>query len=165
MVAASGESTTSNASAPTATQTPATTAAAGRDAWKRVVPGGDCQCSDGSEFRFCFREANPRKGRALLRGRRRLLLGEDVRTGKRPLRTTISEGTTGKGCIFDFTGERNPFADYTVVYGPYRTGDVHIGNTTTKYPPGITVHTRATSTAPPLSTTRPPHFPTRPTSW
>ena len=79
--------------------------------------------------------------------------------------TTISEGTTGKGCIFDFTGERNPFADYTVVYGPYRTGDVHIGNTTTKYPPGITVHTRATSTAPPLSTTRPPHFPTRPTSW
>jgi hypothetical protein len=30
-------------------------------AWERVVPGGDCQCSDGSEFSFWVREANRKK--------------------------------------------------------------------------------------------------------
>ena len=36
--------------------------------------------------------------------------------------------------------ERNPFADYSVVYVPYCTGDAHLGNTTTEYAPGLTVH-------------------------
>ena len=29
--------------------------------WERVVPGGDCQCADGSEFSFWQREADPSK--------------------------------------------------------------------------------------------------------
>ena len=37
---------------------PATAADRG---WERVVPGGDCQCSDGSEFSFWVRKANRRR--------------------------------------------------------------------------------------------------------
>src|SRR5687767_12855871 len=56
-VAACGDSTTTNAS----TQTPASTAAPHERTWQRVVPGGDCQCSDGSEFNFWVHTANPKK--------------------------------------------------------------------------------------------------------
>jgi hypothetical protein len=37
----------------------ASTQAAGVQVWKRVFPGGDCQCSDGSKFSFWIRKANP----------------------------------------------------------------------------------------------------------
>ena len=53
---------------------------------------------------------------------------------------TTAEGPTGAGGIFDFADERNPFADYSVVYVPYCTGDVHLGNTTTEYAEDLTVH-------------------------
>ena len=29
--------------------------------WDKVVPGGDCECADGSEFAFWERRANPTK--------------------------------------------------------------------------------------------------------
>jgi hypothetical protein len=84
-VAACGDSTGTKAAAPTTTPPPVGTAAPHGQRWERVVPGGDCQCSDGSQFSFWVRKANPQEGRLLSRGRRRLLLGEDVRARKRPL--------------------------------------------------------------------------------
>jgi hypothetical protein len=30
------------------------------EAWKRIIPVGGCQCSDGSEFSFWVREASPK---------------------------------------------------------------------------------------------------------
>ena len=35
--------------------------------------------------------------------------------------------------IFDFSNPDNPFADYTVVFVPYCTGDVHVGDTVQVY--------------------------------
>jgi hypothetical protein len=42
---------------------PALTTMAARvdEAWKRIIPVGGCQCSDGSEFSFWVREASPKK--------------------------------------------------------------------------------------------------------
>ena len=54
----------------------ATGAAAG---WEKVVPGGDCQCADGSEFAFWERRGRPDQGRAVPRRRRRMLERRDVR--------------------------------------------------------------------------------------
>jgi hypothetical protein len=34
---------------------------AGDAGWRRIVPGGDCQCADGSEFAFWERRADPDK--------------------------------------------------------------------------------------------------------
>ena len=36
-----------NETAPVATTAPPSAATAGDQAWERVVPGGDCRCSDG----------------------------------------------------------------------------------------------------------------------
>jgi hypothetical protein len=52
---------TTKTPAPTTTQTPSPTTSPGDQGWERVVPGGDCQCSDGSEFSFWVRKANPDK--------------------------------------------------------------------------------------------------------
>jgi hypothetical protein len=106
--------------------------------WERIVPGGDCQCSDGSEFSFWVREANPEKVVLFFDGGGACLSTETCAPDSGVYNTTITEGPPGEG-IFDFADERNPFADYSVVFVPYCTGDVHAGNATTEYAPGLTI--------------------------
>jgi hypothetical protein len=110
--------------------------------WERVVPGGDCQCSDGSEFSFWMREANPEKVILFLQGGGNCFSAETCAPGRDLYDRTIDheDDPSGEGGIFDFADERNPFTDFSVVYVPYCTGDVHIGNTTTEYGPDLTVH-------------------------
>jgi Pectinacetylesterase len=126
------------APAPTTTGAPTTTAAAGDQGWERVVPGGDCQCSDGSEFSFWVREANPEKVVFFFQDGGACFSAETCAPESDLYNTTITEGP-GEGGIFDFADERNPFADYSVVFVPYCTGDVHIGNATTEYAAGLTI--------------------------
>jgi hypothetical protein len=121
-----------------ATSAPATTAAPRDQGWERIVPGGDCQCSDGSQFSFWVREANPKKVVFYLQGGGACFSAETCAPDRGLYRTKIEAHLTGG--IFDFADERNPLADYSVVYVPYCTGDVHLGNTTRKYAPGLTVH-------------------------
>ena len=114
-------------------------AAAGAAGWEQIVPGGDCRCSDGSEFRFWVREANPEKVVFFLQDGGACFSAETCAPENDLYNTGITEGP-GEGGIFDFADERNPFADYSVVFVPYCTGDVHIGDVTTEYAPGLTVH-------------------------
>jgi Pectinacetylesterase len=120
-----------------------TTATSGDQDWERVVPGGDCQCSDGSEFSFWVREANPRKVVFYLEAGGACFSAETCAPGRGLYKTTIEVPPTGgnfaSGGIFDFANERNPFADYSVVNVPYCTGDVHLGNATREYAPGLTI--------------------------
>jgi hypothetical protein len=51
-----------------------------------------------------------------------------------------SEVPSAKGTILDRTLTGNPFADATLVFVPYCTGDVHGGNRVVTYTPGGTVH-------------------------
>jgi len=126
---------------PAATTAPVSTAASGDRGWERVVPGGDCQCSDGSQFSFWVRKANPKKVVFYLQGGGACFSAKTCAPGRDLYKTKISsgDGPTGQAGMFDFADRRNPFADYSIVYVPYCTGDVHLGNTTTKYAPGLTV--------------------------
>jgi Pectinacetylesterase len=108
--------------------------------WKKVAPGGDCQCSDGSEFNFWVRKANPKKVVFYLQGGGACFSAKTCAPDSDLYRTRVGEGPAGEGGMFDFADERNPFADHSVVYVPYCSADVHIGDTTTKYAPGLTVH-------------------------
>jgi hypothetical protein len=108
--------------------------------WERVVPGGDCQCSDGSEFSFWVRRANPTKVVFYLEDGGACFSAKTCAPDGGLYQTTVGEGPTGEQGIFDLADERNPIADYSVVYVPYCTADVHIGNATTKYAPDLTVH-------------------------
>jgi hypothetical protein len=134
--AACGDSPTTNAPAPTATHTPAT--AAGE--WEQVAPGGDCRCSDGSEFNFWVREADPTKVVLYLEDGGACFSAETCARDSGVYQTRVGEGPGAEGGMFDLADERNPFADYSMIYVPYCTGDVHLGTTTTKYGPGLTVH-------------------------
>lgn len=55
--------------------------------------------------------------------------------------SAITEGPNAEG-MFDFSDRRNPFADHSIVYVPYCTGDVHLGNATREYADGLTVQHR-----------------------
>jgi Pectinacetylesterase len=122
-----------------AAQTPSSTAAPRDQAWNRVAPGGDCQCADGSDFSFWMRKANPKKVLLYLQDGGACYSAKTCAPERDLYNTSVKEGPIGKGGIFDFVDDRNPFADYSVVYVPYCTGDVHIGDTTAKYAPGLTV--------------------------
>lgn len=54
----------------------------------------------------------------------------------------MSDATTlsAKGGFFDRTAAENPFKDYSYVFVPYCTGDIHAGNNVYKYPSGTAHH-------------------------
>ena len=85
-------------------------------------------------------EANPDKVLVYLQDGGVCFSAETCAPDRGLYNTTVDEGPIGAGGIFDLTDERNPFADYSIVYVPYCTGDAHLGNITTEYAPGLTVH-------------------------
>jgi hypothetical protein len=117
-----------------------TSTAQGNQAWERVVPGGDCRCADGSEFSFWVREASRERVVLYLQDGGACFSAETCAPERDLYNTKIEEGPTREGGIFDFADARNPFADYSVVYVPYCTGDVFVGDATREYAPGLTVH-------------------------
>ena len=119
---------------------PAATTSGVAARWERIVPGGDCQCANGSQFSFWVREASHDSVLVYLQDGGACFAAETCAPDSDAYNTTVDEGPTGAGGIFDFADERNPFADYSMVYVPYCTGDVHLGNTTTEYAAGLTVH-------------------------
>ena len=120
--------------APEPTDAPVTT-----PTWETVDAPSDCMCADGSAFHFYLREASPTKVLFYLEGGGACFSGDMCKPGSGTYSETISpvsklEDSPG---IFDFANPENPFADYSVVYVPYCTGDVHAGNTTKDYGNGV----------------------------
>ena len=110
------------------------------DGWERIMPGGHCQCADGSPFSFWFRQADPAKVVFYLQDGGACWSAETCAPDRDLYTSNVGAGPTAERGIFDLTDERNPFADYSFVYVPYCTGDVHLGDTTTDYAPGLVVH-------------------------
>ena len=112
--------------------------------WEKVVPGGDCACADGSEFNFWVRDADPTKVVLFLEGggacfdATSCAFTEEDSTLYDWNISADDEPALMSG-IFDFSNPENPFADYSFVYVPYCTGDVHLGNKTHEYSPELTV--------------------------
>ena len=122
---------------------PDETGAAG--GWKRIVPDGDCQCADGSEFAFFERAADPTKVVLFLEGGGACWDAEMCAfTGNGGSdfyywNVPNNEDPASEGGIFDRANPDNPFADYTFIYVSYCTGDVHLGDVTREYSPELTV--------------------------
>ena len=110
-------------------------------AWEQVVPGGDCQCADGSEFSFWVRQADPTKVVLYFQGGGACFSPESCAfTGGTYKPTTgLQDDPTGGAGVLDLADPRNPLAGYSFVFVPYCTGDVHIGDTTNVYSPELTV--------------------------
>lgn len=109
--------------------------------WEQHVPGGDCQCADGSEFSFWSRTTNPDKVVLFFMGGGACFSPEtcSFTDGTYTVQAGGSPGDTATG-IFDFDNPDNPFRDYSFVFVPYCTGDIHIGNAVHDYGDGLTVN-------------------------
>jgi hypothetical protein len=122
-----------------------TTAPADRK-WTKVAPGGDCECADGSEFAFWERRADPTKVVFFLDGGGACFDAETCaftglgRGGEAAYDWSIyGEDPAQEGGIFDFARADNPFLDYSFIYVPECTGDLHLGDVTREYSPQLTV--------------------------
>lgn len=105
--------------------------------WQTIVPGGATTCSDGSPYRFFVYPADPAKlliefegGGACWNGTTCELDVYNRRVLSDP-ETARQQGQL-QG-IYDRTNAENPFRDFTHVYIPYCTGDLHWGNRTASY--------------------------------
>ena len=105
------------------------------------MPGGDCQCADGSEFAFWVREADPERVVFFLQGGGACFNEATCAFDSDTYQSTIEpdDDPTVEPGIFDLDDPRNPFADWSMVYVPYCTGDLHLGTVTTPYSPTLTV--------------------------
>ena len=139
------ETTASDTAAP-ATEASAATAAdtaAPDSEWQTLVAPPDCMCGDGSEFSYFVRRADPAKVMFFLEGGGACFSAESCAPSSDTYKREVGhdDGMNGGGGqgIFDFENPANPFADYSIVYVPYCTGDVHIGNNTNDYGNGVVV--------------------------
>jgi hypothetical protein len=118
-------------------------ASAADSEWKRIVPGGDCECADGSEFSFVERQADPTKVVLFLEGGGACWDAETCAFTEEDSTTytwnLTNEDRADRGGIFDRANPNNPFADHSFVFVPYCTGDVHLGDVTREYSPELAV--------------------------
>lgn len=103
--------------------------------WEKVLAPRPCACSDGSEFHFWIRRANPKKVLFFLYGGGACFSKETCAT-KPTFTANLSDDSSPTDGIFDFSNPENPFADYSVVAVPYCTGDLHLGTVIHDYGDG-----------------------------
>jgi hypothetical protein len=98
--------------------------------WNTMLPGGDTMCSDGSEYKFFVKQGDPQKLMFYLEGGGACWDGANCDTDLRPsyqVNLASTDPMRAHG-VLAFDQMSNPFADYTVVYAPYCSGDVHLGD-------------------------------------
>lgn len=105
--------------------------------WNKIAPGGDTTCSDGSPFHFFVRPADPTQLVFYLQGGGGCWSAETCDPEGQPTYTMTAiddirspdaaRPDNGPG-ILAFDDPENPFANHSVVFVPYCTGDVHIGD-------------------------------------
>jgi hypothetical protein len=114
--------------------------------WQKVAPGGDCECADGSQFAFWERRADPTKvvffldgGGVCFDAASCAFTGLGTGGEAKYDWSIFGEDPASEDGIFNFARADNPFLDYSFVYVPSCTGDMHLGNVTREYSPKLTV--------------------------
>jgi hypothetical protein len=115
--------------------------------WNVITPGGATRCSDGTAYSFLVRPGTVNRLLIYFQGGGacwdtntciNLTVFDPNVTDE--IAEPVQTPSYGQG-IFDLTNPANPFANYTIVYVPYCSGDFHMGSTRIDYPttPGNTV--------------------------
>ncbi len=145
--AATGGSTAgTNSPATTTTAAPTTTASQPTEGdaifevgqWNEVIHDDGCVCSDGSEFAFYEQAADPTKVVLVLEGGGACWNSATCDPGRGVFTRTLQTSGRSAG-IYDRDNPANPFVDHSLVYVPYCTGDVHLGNAVADYGDGLVV--------------------------
>jgi hypothetical protein len=98
-------------------------------------------CADGAPWAYFVREANPAKVVFMLDGGGACFSAETCAPGGGQYKEAIGyeDGFSEANGIFDLDNPDNPLADYSMVFVPYCTGDVHAGNVTKDYGDGVVI--------------------------
>lgn len=107
------------------------------EGWTMLEPGGDTLCSQGTPYAFWVRPADTGKLLVYFEGGGACWFGQICDLQGSPTYDPFVDETDDPGAapagIFDLENPDNPFADYSMVFVPYCTADVHIGNAETTY--------------------------------
>ena len=104
-------------------------------AWAEIRPGGKTRCARGEPYAFWLRRSDPTKVLVFFQGgggcfdERTCALGStwfDDRVG-------AEDNPRFNGGMLDLDDRRNPFRDWSIVYIPSCTGDVHTGTRVVRY--------------------------------
>ncbi len=107
---------------------------AGLPLWTKVNPGGETSCSDGSDFFLMTHKGDPEKLLFFLEGGGGCSESQSCDPlGEPTYKITLHGQSDPDTGIFDLDQPDNPFSDYSMVYVPYCTGDVHLGLNDTEY--------------------------------
>jgi hypothetical protein len=124
-------------------QSPATrlpTLAELTNGWNTLTPGGETSCAVDPNYRFFVRRAAPDRllvffegGGACMDGRTCDPDAGPTLDGGPTFKATANVAPPPRGGIFDLDHPHNPFAEYSMVFVSYCTGDLHLGARDTTY--------------------------------
>jgi hypothetical protein len=116
--------------------------------WEAVAAPADCMCFDGAEFTYWVRVANPTKVMFFMEGGGACFDAQTCGPDSNAFKREVGTGpTTRVEGIFDFANTANPFADWSMVYVPYCTGDIFLGNAQHDYGNGTVIEHRGSVNA------------------
>ena len=130
---------------PVVTSAPETTPTTDADVaavgeWTSIPGGDDCRCSDGSPFELWERPADPTKVVLFFQGGGACFSADTCGPDSTTFTRNLNLGEAPEfGGIFDETNPQNPLAGHSIVYVPYCTGDVHLGDKVNEYSDTVTV--------------------------
>jgi hypothetical protein len=103
--------------------------------WVRVAPGGETSCARGGRFAFWARRGRPDRLVVYFQPGGGCFDVDTCAPGSSWFDDAVDGGddpSFARG-IFDFGDPRNPFRDWSFVYIPVCTGDVHLGDRVQTY--------------------------------
>jgi hypothetical protein len=104
--------------------------------WNRIPGRFGTGCAHDSSFSFKVWPGLPEKVLIYLNGGGACWRAQDCDPKNRPTYTMSADSANDvsvRAGIFDVNNEKNPFHDYTIVFVPYCTGDVHLGTRLSEY--------------------------------
>jgi Pectinacetylesterase len=108
---------------------------AGLGGWTKVFAGGKTRCARGGPYAFWFRKADPQRLLIFFQGGGGCFDERTCAVGSAWFDDRVDgEDDPGRnGGILDLADTRNPFREWSIVYIPSCTGDVHVGSRTVRY--------------------------------
>jgi hypothetical protein len=103
--------------------------------WERVEPGGATRTARGEPYAFWVRRGDPKRLLLYFQEGGGCFNYETCQEGSSWFDDSVDSGDdpSGQGGILDRLNVRNPFRDYTAVYVPSATGDLHWGDARVTY--------------------------------
>lgn len=103
--------------------------------WTKIEPAGDTRCAHNTPYAFWVRPGISNKVFVYFQGGGGCYSAETCGLSG-SYKDTVTDNDNpdySAGGVFDLNNPENPFQDYTMVFVPYCTGDVHSGNRVETY--------------------------------